>query len=245
MTNESKLATVRALLAKAEATQFPAEAEAFTAKAMELMARHGIDEALLAAAGKTEDELTHLVVDLLAPYAADKGSLLSTIGRHNTCRTIRTKYGKVRRMYVHGWKSDLERVEMLYTSLLLQMTAGVLRPYHHGGAMPANTPGESKSNRIAWMAGFIHAVDGRLKAAHAAAVAESVASTPGSTEPGVALVLRDRSLAVDDAVGEMFPKLRKGQPRYIRGSGYSNGHAAGMRADLGAKRVGNSRRELA
>ncbi|MEE3919447.1 DUF2786 domain-containing protein [Micromonospora sp. BRA006-A] len=38
---------VRALLAKAESTGYPAEAEAFTAKAQELMARHSIDAALL------------------------------------------------------------------------------------------------------------------------------------------------------------------------------------------------------
>src|SRR4051794_37528109 len=39
---------VRALLAKAESTDFPAEAEAFSAKAQELIARHSIEEALTA-----------------------------------------------------------------------------------------------------------------------------------------------------------------------------------------------------
>ena len=43
---------VRALLAKAESTTFPAEAEALTGKAQELIARHSIDEALLAAAAE-------------------------------------------------------------------------------------------------------------------------------------------------------------------------------------------------
>lgn len=41
------LTRIRALLAKAEATGFPQEAEALTAKAQELMARHSVDEALL------------------------------------------------------------------------------------------------------------------------------------------------------------------------------------------------------
>ncbi|NEA40757.1 DUF2786 domain-containing protein, partial [Streptomyces sp. SID11385] len=40
------LTRIRALLAKAEATGFPEEAEALTTKAQELMARHSIDEAL-------------------------------------------------------------------------------------------------------------------------------------------------------------------------------------------------------
>ena len=47
---ESRMLTrIRALLAKAEATGFPEEAEALSAKAQELMARHSIDEALIAA----------------------------------------------------------------------------------------------------------------------------------------------------------------------------------------------------
>ena len=45
-----KLDTVRKLLAKADGAATPAEAEVYTAKAIELMARHGIDEALLAGA---------------------------------------------------------------------------------------------------------------------------------------------------------------------------------------------------
>ncbi|MBT8224522.1 MAG: DUF2786 domain-containing protein [Dactylosporangium sp.] len=45
-TDPRQLDRVRALLAKAESTSFPEEAEAYTAKAQELMARHRIDCAL-------------------------------------------------------------------------------------------------------------------------------------------------------------------------------------------------------
>ena len=54
------LIKVRALLAQAESTTFPAEAETFTAKAQELMARHSIDAALvweqLAVVGRSCDD---------------------------------------------------------------------------------------------------------------------------------------------------------------------------------------------
>ncbi|SCF93886.1 Protein of unknown function, partial [Streptomyces sp. Ncost-T6T-2b] len=50
------LTRIRALLAKAEATGFPEEAEALTTKAQELMARHTIDEALLAARTQSRDD---------------------------------------------------------------------------------------------------------------------------------------------------------------------------------------------
>lgn len=37
---------IRALLAKAESTQFPEEAQALTAKATELIAKYGLEEAI-------------------------------------------------------------------------------------------------------------------------------------------------------------------------------------------------------
>ena len=45
--DDRRLSTIRALLAKAEATEYPDEAEAFFAKASELISRWAIDEAML------------------------------------------------------------------------------------------------------------------------------------------------------------------------------------------------------
>src|SRR4051794_24470656 len=47
--DERVLRRIRGLLAKAESTEFPDEAEALTAKAQELMARHAVDAAFLGA----------------------------------------------------------------------------------------------------------------------------------------------------------------------------------------------------
>ena len=60
------------MLAKAESTTFPDEAEALTAKAQELMDRHAIDRAMLAASspGHTSTpEGRQVPVD--APYARE------------------------------------------------------------------------------------------------------------------------------------------------------------------------------
>ncbi|HEY0696309.1 MAG TPA: DUF2786 domain-containing protein, partial [Micromonospora sp.] len=60
--DQRMLGRVRALLAKAESTDFPEEADAFTAKAQELMARHRIDHALLVArTGEREQPVTRRV----------------------------------------------------------------------------------------------------------------------------------------------------------------------------------------
>jgi hypothetical protein len=62
------LARVRKLLAKAEAAGVtPAEAQALTAKAAELMAKYGIDRALLAAARPETDRPADRVIDVGNP----------------------------------------------------------------------------------------------------------------------------------------------------------------------------------
>jgi hypothetical protein len=61
------LEKVRALLAKAESSEFDAEAEAFTAKAQELMARHSIDHALLAMGRANVAEPSGIRVGLDSP----------------------------------------------------------------------------------------------------------------------------------------------------------------------------------
>jgi hypothetical protein len=67
------LGRIRALLAKAEATGYPPEAEALTAKAQELMARYSIDEAVLA--------------DAMRRGPAGSGSTPRTRPRRRSCST--------------------------------------------------------------------------------------------------------------------------------------------------------------
>ncbi|MFC6345110.1 DUF2786 domain-containing protein, partial [Nocardioides hankookensis] len=157
------LAKVRKLLALAEdpaATTH--EAETYTAKAAQLIADYGIDAALLAVARPGSDPVGDRVLDLDAPYAADKAELLSTIAAHLRCRAVvRTRHtvgGKQRSTHLFGHASDLERTELLYTSLLLQSATGLARapvpPYEHKAAF-----------RRSWLAGFRLAVGRRLAAA--------------------------------------------------------------------------------
>src|SRR5262245_6156970 len=71
---------VRKLLAKAEHPSTPpAEAEAMSAKAAELMARHAIDEALLDEARSDRSTPERRIVRVEAPYAVPKSVLLSRV----------------------------------------------------------------------------------------------------------------------------------------------------------------------
>lgn len=242
---ENLLAKVRALLAKAESTEFEAEAEAFTAKAMDLIAKHGIDEALLAASGAKRDEIDQLRIDLDAPYSSEKQTLLTQTARAMRCQCIGTRVGRTTQYcIVVGFKSDLDRVNLLYTSLLIQAT----------GQITAQRPSDSDVNsryyyrresvaayRRAWLLGFALKVGERLREAERCAAAQTADHMPGVS---TALVLRDRSALVDQRYADLFPNARPRSHQVSSANGYRSGQSAGERADLGSTRVGGSRRAL-
>lgn len=109
------LTRIRALLAKAEATGFPEEAEALTTKAQELMARHSIDDALLAARTHSTEQPGARRIGIDAPYETAKAILLDTVASANRCRAVWD--GDHGFTTVVGFEADLEAVELLFTSL--------------------------------------------------------------------------------------------------------------------------------
>jgi hypothetical protein len=230
-----KLDTVRKLLAKAEAAGTPAEAETYTAKAVELMARYGIDAALLGAVRPGHDEIGASRIAMDDPYSAGKARLLAWTAAALRCRAVlhSAAGGKVAAVTVFGFASDRERVELLYTSLLLQATGQLvrLRPPRHGESVAAY--------RRSWLYGFAAEVHRRLTEAEDRAEREHVPS--GGAGPGLALVLADRSDRVERAYAEAFPGLGRARRTTFSGSGYARGAEAGRRADLGRGAVPRAR----
>lgn len=223
------LSKVRKLLAKAEDPACTAaEAAAFTAKATELIARYGVDRALLAARDPASDLVGDRVIELLAPYALDKAGLLAGVATALRCRPVRRRAGRGFELHLFGFASDLERVELLFTSLLVQAAHGLAAAPVPAGEHPA-------AFRRSWLAGFTHAVATRLHAAEAAAAsgASGTKAADGSPGSSVALVLADRSDRVERRLTEVYPQLRTAAARRLAGSGLSQGAAAGRRADLG------------
>ncbi len=236
--DDKGLQRVRRLLAKAEGAATDAERDAYNAKAAELIARYGIEETLLAARQATGQQAADRIVVLDPPYARDKGSLLTAIavplGVRAVLRSQRTTRGSSLSMHLFGTTIDLERADVLYTSLLVQAALGlaVARPHD---------PHESvAAYRRSWMIGFAYTIQQRLAAAEAAvrAAAErrESARVDGADLPSVSLVLADRDALVDRAVAAAYPRLRTAR-RVLSGTGSADGAAAGRRADLGGHRL--------
>jgi len=220
--DDAVLAKVRALLAKAESTTFEAEAEALVSKAHELMVRHAIDEAALAQRpGRGAVGSLRVFID--DPYATAKGSLLSRIAQASSCRSVQwSGYGFAT---VFGHEADLEAVELLYTSLLVQATAAVLHARPPGDG---RTAGEVKAFRRAWLFAFAQRIGERLSEARDSVVAEASADHGRSLLP----LLEARGAAAEEAMRAAVPRLRSSRARVSSGEGWSAGRAAGDRATL-------------
>ncbi len=234
---------VRKLLAKAEdAGCTPSEAEALTAKAAELMARYGIDRALLGLRDPgRRDAVTSKWITVETPYALSRASLVFAIARPLRVYAIRTRErcydGKNRyvyRMHLFGYEADLIRVEILYTSLLLQ-AANAMKDL----VTPAGR--DKGAFRESWLQGFAWGVSARLQRAEEKAAGDAEAEGT----PGVALVLADRFALVTREAEKAYPDLKAGKARKLKGGGEWDGYDAGLKADVGQQRVGSERAAIA
>ncbi|MFI6093286.1 DUF2786 domain-containing protein [Streptomyces sp. NPDC051218] len=216
------LTRIRALLAKAEATGFPEEAEALTAKAQELMARHTIDEALLASRTHAKDTPGACRIGVDAPYETAKAILLDAVATANRCRAVWNEaYGF---STVVGFESDLEVVELLHTSLLVQGTAAMTKAE---AGQRAGGRKRTKTFRQAFLLAYADRLGGRL-----AAAAESVAIE--SPDAGELLpVLAARDVAVTSRAEQMFPATTTTRVRgVVDAEGWTEGAAAADRARM-------------
>jgi len=235
--HDTLLERVRKLLAKAEDPAVtPAEAELYNTKAAELIARHGIDNAMLAAAGQTGDDLTVLKLPIANPYSRDKASLLTSIAYPLRCRTLLHRVGQgVEEVTVFGFGSDLARVELLYTSLLLQASTQLVRVRPDERVFRESLA----AYRRTWLHGFARAVHERLSLAE-----EKAARTYRPDGKSAELVVRDRTAVVQQAFDREYGDLRSAAPRRLSGSGYREGHRAGTRANLDPAALGRRRSVL-
>jgi len=229
------LERVRKLLAKAEAEGVtPHESEALTAKAAELMARYGIDRALLAATQPETDKPADQVINVDNPWAQVKAHLLTGLAGALRCQSVIVpRPGPGTRVHLFGYTSDLERTEILYTSLLVQMARALATADGH------TRTSRPRAWRRSWMLGYISAVTRRVHAAedHAVRTADEQRATEG---PGTAVVLADRADTIRHNVQQAYPRTRTSRVTYP-GSGYNAGYVQGQNADIGGAKLSNNR----
>jgi hypothetical protein len=225
--DERVLSKIRALLAKAESTEFSEEAEALSARAQELMAKYSIDHALLAAATGSKEEPAGRRLMIDNPYEEPKASLLETIAGANRCRTIwHTALGM---STVVGFPADLDAVELLFTSLLVQANTAMLR---EGAKRDAHGRSRTRAFRQSFLIAYAVRIGERLSKVASHTERDAAAASPGSD---LLPVLAARHRAVDDAMDEMFGgrlMSLSGGKRVTDSEGWYSGRAAADLATL-------------
>ena len=214
------LSRVRALLNKAESTDFPEEAEALTAKAQELIARHAIDAVVLG----SDDDLppTARRVYLDDPYVEAKSVLLSRVAAANRCTSVFAQ--AFNWSDVFGFPGDLDATELLTQSLLAQATQAMAR---EGSRTDAVGRSRTRSFRRSFLVGFAMRIGERLQRTTDASVTAAGADNANLLP---ALVRRDER--VEALQAQTYPRTVGRSMSISNGSGWVAGRAAADVADL-------------
>lgn len=222
---------IRALLDQAESTSYQEEAEAFTAKATALMAKYRIDTAMLAAQEPEVDEIETRVFKIRrGPYVAVRANLLTEIAEAFECKVVFTTDHAGRNMMVLGFRSDIDSIDMLFTSLLLQADTAV-----RATQVPAGR--KAVTWRRSFLHGFAAEVGRRLRtqmreARKAAEDAEAAVPAEQRTSTSVALVLAERSEQIASEYRRRWPRVTTVKSSPVVSAASQAGREAGAKASL-------------
>jgi hypothetical protein len=196
------LGRARALLARAESAGLPDKAEILTCQAQELLAARSMQNGLLAAqAPHTREAAAGRRLFIDGPYEVAKAELLDVLATVNRCRAV--WHRNLGLSTVLGFAGDLDAVELLFGSLLVQASTAML---DEGSVRDEPGPSRTRAFRQAFLGAYTQRLGERLADAAAAAERQAVAASPDS---GLVPVLTARHRMVDEAIGRMFPELAR------------------------------------
>ena len=216
------LARVRALLAKAESTQYQEEAEALSAKAQELISRHSLDRLVVESAAEGSGEaVVARRVWIDRPYVMAKAMLVDAVARANRCRSVVSEALGFTTLV--GVTRDLDAVELLATSLLVQADVAMLR---HGRQMDRSGMSRTASFRRSFLLSYATRIGERLYAA----TSEVTQAGAGELVP----LVRHHEERVEAATEELFPDVVSRAATISNRQGWAAGRAAADIARLDA-----------
>jgi len=261
--NIKLLERIQGLISKAESTEFAEEAEAFMAKAQELLAKYSLSEfdLKLVKDGQMNDTVKTIAVLISEPCAPAKLQLIGAVARANNVKVVRGQYQKrssknavpndwrtkepmrilssdnksvnYRTAWLTGFTRDIDAVTMLYTSMLIQINATLAKE-----DIPAYV------NRGTFMSHFIQgfATTVRVRLAKAKGISEKeLIDEARENGHDMLPILKSRLKQVEAEYERMWAgSLSTGRGGYNRTStgGFNAGSTAGGRADIGQKGVG-------
>ena len=232
---EALVDRVRKLLAKAESTSNANEAEAFSAKAAELIAAHRLDP------DHVRDSLDRGTVGLRriplgrGAYVRARLALLMAVAHSHDCEVVFETGPDGTVAVVAGFDTDLVVTALLYESLHVQ-AAGQM------ATTKLATPAATQRWRRSFLFGYARRVDDVLDASRRQA---ATAGAPTLFDDGGAPSTPDllaRGERVKAFAKEAFGPVRTARAvRPATAKGWNEGHRAAGSADIGRSRLGTRR----
>ena len=215
---------VRKLLAMAEGSGNPNEADAFSRKAAELIAVHRLDPGHLSETA--DDPLAVRTFGMgRGAYVRARISLLQAVADAYGCRVVFSADRGGTTAYVAGFRGDLDTTEVLYSSLHAQAAGRMANVHRPTGAA-------TQRWRRSFLFGYAHEVSLML----ASSRAEAERTMGQSTDWLPALRSRDQRVA-EFAATQFGRVVAARAPSAATVSGWNAGRSAAQRADLGRRGV--------
>lgn len=224
---------VRKLMDKAAATTNVHEADAFSRKAAELVARHRIDPEVLVE-GDSDDLAVREVALGRGAYVRGRLALLMAVAEAHDARVVfgATPSGTI--AYLAGHTSDLDVVEVMYTSLHAQAASQM-------STERRATSAATQRYRRSFLFGYADRVAKSFDEVRRDAEASSptIVAVDGG---GRSLARLERGRRVEQFLGQRFGRVRTARSAAgAEVTGWSAGSDAAERADLGRQRLGGRR----
>lgn len=228
----AKLAQIKSCFTLAEDPGAPeGEREAAMTRAIKMLAKYGIERAQLEALNPEKVRETVMrTISTDGTYSYERSVFLGALVKVLHCDSYATTRGsRYVSSTIFGAPDDIERVELLYNSLVLQAFTGMRKAVNFSYT-------STRRFRANWLIGFFARVIDRIEK-----IEEGATSEAGT---GTAIVLADRSARAKHALAQESPNLKESRPRQRGGPGTYDGMEAGDRADLGQNSLGTDRRAL-
>jgi len=210
--NDSKMKIIQGLLDKATSTSFQEEADAFFAKAAELMGKYSIDEAALRSAGSLKDtKVVRWTVRTGQEYKTERqrmrGNILMGLGA-KVILTGSDENGKILKMECFATES----VKEMAMNIMVQAEIHMMRTVYN-----TDSVGHARSFRRSFIVEYGQALRKILEDSLKAGEDEALKNVSEST----ALVLVDDKKKVQQEYRQAFPNAGKARSLSTQSTGRS------------------------
>ena len=234
--NTKKIELIKQMLAKAESTNHPAEAETFTAAAEKMMLRLGIDEAMLNSSSDEKPTVVEKTMVFSGSYHLGKMHAAMTIAQAmGSVFVMQAKLRNQTQLYLVGREAQVDRIIQLIESLELQSAVALKQWWKE-----QDTTGLTAMNKFVmrrqFMISFGRGAGYRIESEKREIIEETT---------GAELVIRNERQVAEDWARSKYSlgKARSSRMNGDIGAGAA-GFSAGMKANVGTTAVGGGRKQV-